>query len=58
MLNGDAVDDALAEKAMKLEPTAVHHNDDVWALGGTSLREAGGRVVKCRRWRHGRLGAG
>ena len=45
VLHGDAVDDALAEKALSLEPTAVYHNDDVWALGGTSLREAGGRVV-------------
>ena len=45
VLHGDAVDDALAEKAMKLEPTAVYHNDDVWALGGTSLREAGGRII-------------
>ena len=45
VLKGDAVDDALADKALSLEPTAVYHNDDVWALGGTSLREAGGRVV-------------
>ena len=45
VLHGDAVDDALADKAMKLEPTAVYHNDDVWALGGTSLREAGGRII-------------
>jgi folate-binding Fe-S cluster repair protein YgfZ len=45
VLHGDAVDDALADKALKLEPTAVYHNDDVWALGGTSLREAGGRII-------------
>ena len=45
VLHGDAVDDALADKALSLEPTAVYHNEDVWALGGTSLREAGGRVV-------------
>jgi hypothetical protein len=45
VLKGDAVDDALADKAMKLGPTAVYHNDDVWALGGTSLREAGGRII-------------
>ena len=45
VLQGDAVADALADKALSLEPTAVYHNDDVWALGGTSLREAGGRVV-------------
>ena len=45
VLKGDAVDDALADKALKLEPTAVYHNDDVWALGGTSLREAGGRII-------------
>ena len=45
VLHGDAVDDALADKALKLEPTAAYHNDDVWALGGTSLREAGGRII-------------
>ena len=45
MLHGDAVDDALADTALSLEPTAVYHNDDVWALGGTSLREAGGRII-------------
>jgi len=45
VLHGGEIDDALADKAMKLGPTAVYHNDDVWALGGTSLREAGGRVI-------------
>ena len=45
VLHGDAVDDALADTALSLEPTAVYHNDDVWALGGTSLREAGGRII-------------
>ncbi len=45
VLHGDAVDDALADTALSLELTAVYHNDDVWALGGTSLREAGGRVI-------------
>jgi len=45
VLKGDVVDDALAEKSLSLEPTAVYHNEDVWALGGTSLREAGGRVI-------------
>ena len=45
VLNGNDEDDALADKALKLEPTAVYHNDDVWALGGTSLREAGGRII-------------
>ena len=54
MLHGDAVDDALADTALSLEPTAVYHNDDVWALGGTSLREAGGRRYECRRRRHRR----
>ena len=29
VLKGDAVDDALAEKAMKLEPTAVHKEGDL-----------------------------
>ena len=42
VLHGDAVDDALADTALSLGPTAVYHNEDVWALGGTSLREAGG----------------
>ena len=46
VLHGDAVDDeALADKALSLEPTAVYHNEDAWALGGTSLREAGGRII-------------
>ena len=46
VLHGDAVvDDALADTALSLGPTAVYHNDDVWALGGTSLREAGGRII-------------
>ena len=45
VLHGDAVADALADTALSLEPTAVYHNDDVWALGGTSLREAGGRII-------------
>ena len=46
VLNGDTVvDDALADTALSLGPTAVYHNDGVWALGGTSLREAGGRVI-------------
>ncbi len=65
VLNGDdAVDDALADKAMKLEPTAVHKENDEWALGGTSLREAGGRVVMCAEdgdtdaWERARVEAG
>ena len=64
VLHGDAVDDALAEKALSLEPTAVYHNDDVWALGGTSLREAGGRVVITKEdgdtdaWERARVEAG
>ena len=37
--------DALADKAMKLEPTAVYHNEDAWALGGTSLREAARPII-------------
>ena len=45
VLRGDAVDDALADKALSLEPTAVHREGDAWALGGTSLREAGGRII-------------
>ena len=64
VLHGDAVDDALADKALSLEPTAVYHNEDVWALGGTSLREAGGRVVMCAEdgdtdaWEHERIKKG
>ena len=45
VLHGHEVDDALADTALSLGPTAVYHNEDVWALGGTSLREAGGRVI-------------
>ena len=47
VLKGDAVDDALADTALSLGPTAVHKENEEWALGGTSLREAGGRVVMC-----------
>jgi folate-binding Fe-S cluster repair protein YgfZ len=45
VLKGDAVKDALADTALSLGPTAVHKENEEWALGGTSLREAGGRII-------------
>jgi hypothetical protein len=45
VLHDDAVDDALADTALALATNEVHRDGDAWALGGTSLREAGGRVV-------------
>ena len=51
VLNGNDEDDALADKVLQPEPTAVYHNDDVWALGGTAAAASRRpHHLTCRRW--------